>query len=215
MSTRAGQSLDAATNILPESSARTLQNSIRLGKLNSENQLVGGYDGESEEEDGTVQEVLELLKKGEVYNAGPDSSGPHFVPPAQSLPALKPLATKPGASKFKLARAQAGRPPTTVEPHSSQETPQKLLSSQVQNVVEAPSFPNSNSMASAPFSTIVESPSYTSEAYEQRPSRRLERPPTVVSSTVRESGLGNNSTETPQSGTTPAKKISRFMADRM
>lgn len=88
-----------------------------MGKLDAKNQLVG-VDSGSEGEDETVQQVLELLGKGEVYNVGPEGNQTFYaVPPpikaetdtavAVNTTSLPPL-TKPKTSKFKVDRSQAG-----------------------------------------------------------------------------------------------------------
>lgn len=93
-----------------------------MGKLDSKNQLVGADSG-SEGEDETVQQVLELLGKGEVYNVGPEGNQTFYaVPPpkkaetntavAVNTTTLPPLA-KPKTSKFKVDRSQAG--PSTAD----------------------------------------------------------------------------------------------------
>jgi hypothetical protein len=90
-----------------------------MGKLDARNQLVGADSG-SEGEDETVQQVLELLGKGEVYNVGPEGNQTfHAVPPpikaetdtavAVNTTSLPPL-TKSKTSKFKVDRSQAGPP---------------------------------------------------------------------------------------------------------
>jgi len=62
-----------ADSLLPESSARTVQRAIRSGRIDDDNHLVGGdRDSDSEVEMEGLQETLELLKKGEVYNLGPN-----------------------------------------------------------------------------------------------------------------------------------------------
>ena len=89
-----------------------------MGKLD-DNQLVGSDSG-SEGEDESVQQVLELLGKGEVYNFGPEGKQTFYaVPPpkkaetdtavAVNTTTLPPL-TKPKTSKFKVDRSQAGPP---------------------------------------------------------------------------------------------------------
>lgn len=127
-STSSSTSLGAS--VLPASSTRTLQQAFRAGKLDSDGRLVGGEaDSASEDEEPGLQEVLELLKKGEVYNIGPDGKYLHTIPPSSGqpnpagapfvapLPAeaaevkLPPsLSGKPKTSRFKVSRQAAGRP---------------------------------------------------------------------------------------------------------
>jgi hypothetical protein len=140
-STPSSTSLGAS--VLPASSTRTLQQAIRAGKLDSDGRLVGGEaDSASEDEEPGLQEVLDLLKKGEVYNIGPDGKYLHTIPPSsdQPNPAGAPLVTpgeaaevklppslsgKPKTSRFKVSRQAAGRPsmPLSTASFSSNEVP--------------------------------------------------------------------------------------------
>lgn len=56
-------------SVIPASRQRSLQEAIRLGKIDN-NYLVGGEEGESGSEDEAVREVLELLRNGRIHNAG-------------------------------------------------------------------------------------------------------------------------------------------------
>lgn len=58
-------------SVIPASRQRSLQEAIRLGKIDN-NHLVGGEEGESGSEDEAVREVLELLRNGRIHNAGAD-----------------------------------------------------------------------------------------------------------------------------------------------
>ncbi|KAG6820838.1 hypothetical protein H0H93_010665 [Arthromyces matolae] len=112
-------SMDAS--IVPASTARTIQKAVRTGKLDADGQLVGGdADSASEDETEGMQELLELLKKGELYNIGPDGNYLHTPslekPPSDSKETSLPSATskaiyddlpplaRPKTSKFKLSR---------------------------------------------------------------------------------------------------------------
>ncbi|KAJ7444828.1 hypothetical protein FB451DRAFT_71212 [Mycena latifolia] len=185
-------------NVLPASSARTLQRAIRVGKLDSDNRLVGGDAGESgseEEGEAGMEEIMELLKKGEVYNLGPDGNFIHTVPPPPRAPSSPPApaidapdapprpssSRKPPASKFKLARAgqrpvapapaspdMSGPPtPPSSASRSSPKLPAESPTPILSSVVEKPS---SSSAAFA--SMIVDSPSFPE-------TRRPQQPPTV------------------------------------
>ncbi|KJA27022.1 hypothetical protein HYPSUDRAFT_52063 [Hypholoma sublateritium FD-334 SS-4] len=124
-----------AGSVLPASSTRTIQRAIRTGKLDDTGKLVGGEDDSaSEEEDQGLQEVLDLLRKGEVYNLGPDGKYIHAVRPTPGASPLQSTQTTDGAgassssaseqqqapvappsmrsktSKFKASLAAAGRP---------------------------------------------------------------------------------------------------------
>ncbi|KAJ3517398.1 hypothetical protein NLJ89_g518 [Agrocybe chaxingu] len=114
--------------ILPASSARTIQSAIRTGNIDEDGKLVGGEaDSGSEEENQGMQQVLELLRKGEVYNIGPNGEYLHTIPPSTSSPSgtssskqaglqnpisstLPPPSMRSKTSKFKASRAAAGRP---------------------------------------------------------------------------------------------------------
>lgn len=127
-------SISLGASVIPESSTRTIQRSIKTGKLDDDGQLIGAEaDSVSEDEDAAMQEVLELLRKGEVYNLGPEGKYLHTVPPQASSSApqapvsvlsSQPDALKPSSdlpppsmrsktSKFKASRAAGGRPPTS------------------------------------------------------------------------------------------------------
>ncbi len=56
------------------SGTETLRNAVRLGKLDSDNRLVGGAESDSEGDNEAVQEIIRLLEKGEAYNAGPSKT---------------------------------------------------------------------------------------------------------------------------------------------
>jgi len=121
-STSTSTSLGAS--IVPASSSRTIQHALRMGTLDSDGRLVGGeVDSASEDEDPALQEVLELLKKGEVYNLGPDGNYIHTIPPRATTSTATPLSNQePSAtkllppsrrsqtSKFKPSRPAEGRP---------------------------------------------------------------------------------------------------------
>ncbi|TFK76194.1 hypothetical protein BDN72DRAFT_891285 [Pluteus cervinus] len=168
---------------VPASSVRTLQNAIREGKLTDDNKLVGA-DGNSDDEDFEgAEELKELLRKGEIYNLGPDGNPIlHTVPHSHSVsasdtpkPASSPLAqnvrpppkvANPNAmSKFKASRSQGGRPSSTSSPAASSSSP-ALSSSVIER--QAPSTRTQSQM-------IVESPSF------QRP---VNVPPAAASPNV-------------------------------
>ncbi|KAK0211029.1 hypothetical protein DFS33DRAFT_346440 [Desarmillaria ectypa] len=215
------QSLGAS--VLPASGAETLRNAIKMGKLDSDNRLVGeGSDNEGDNE--TVQEIIRLLEKGEAYNAGP-STKDSILP--VNLPLLLP---KTESSKFKAARSQAGRPATPSSQSDSSTPVSKVARSSLKLPPTVTNIPPSTVMASPSFpagdmmSMIVESPSFPQPqaALTSRPtvmssavreSSRPQRPPTVVpvSSLVKET---NASGSQPVGECKPPKKVSRFMAER-
>ncbi|EKM82411.1 hypothetical protein AGABI1DRAFT_124880 [Agaricus bisporus var. burnettii JB137-S8] len=143
-STHDGPSASPAVPLLPESAARTIQHAVKSGRIDDDDRLIGGNDSDSDTEAEGLREALDLLKKGELYNLGPNG---HllYAPPqhddasiAATLPtslpttlsgksaqqdqqtqklSLPPL-DRPKVSKFKVDRSQAGRPlpnsPSTV-----------------------------------------------------------------------------------------------------
>ncbi|KAJ7172200.1 hypothetical protein C8R46DRAFT_1085101 [Mycena filopes] len=203
-------------NVLPASSAQTLQRAIRVGKLDSDDRLVGGDAGESgsEDDDAAMQEIVELLKKGEVYNLGPDGNFIHTVPPQKpsdtSAPPvtaptpLPPTSRKPSTSKFKLARA--GQRSVSASDVSDPSTPPSNAAR------SSPKLPSVGESRSATVdvlsSTVVEKPSAAfssmiidSPSFPGPPSipetRRPQQPPTVVRASDKRA------------------KVSRFLAERM
>ncbi|KAF9036641.1 hypothetical protein BJ165DRAFT_1504853 [Panaeolus papilionaceus] len=122
--------------VFPASGARTIQRSIRTGKVDADGNLVGGEaDSASENEDEQLQEVLDLIKKGEVLNVGSSNEYLATIPPKsdpwqQTAPVApssgqesveKPLelpapTVHSKVSKFKVSRAAAGRPNPSISP---------------------------------------------------------------------------------------------------
>ncbi|KAG5352342.1 hypothetical protein C0989_002724 [Termitomyces sp. Mn162] len=115
-------STSISASVVPASAARTIQKAVRSGKLDADDQLVGDADSASEEETtGDAQGLLDLLRKGELYNIGPDGNYLHVAPPSNSgqqttetaslqsaigraIPKDLPLIDRPKISKFKLSR---------------------------------------------------------------------------------------------------------------
>ncbi|KAF8163573.1 hypothetical protein B0H34DRAFT_328733 [Crassisporium funariophilum] len=280
-------STSLGASVIPASSARTIQRAVRTGKLDSDGKLVGTEgDSASEEEDQGLQEVLELLQKGEVYNIGPDGKYLHTIPPRSTpwgstssqtpLPSanpddtpnpstLPPSSGRSKTSKFKASLAAAGRPTPSnaisiplpaYEPLSASSTPVShegrsspkmgtLRTPTNSTVTERnPPAVQSSSVfspsagnpplvnSSMPFSMIVDSPSFSAPREPQsRPtmpsmivsspsfppvpsSRRPDRPPAVISSTVRESSATRMPQHTEAHEGRPEKKVSRFKAER-
>jgi hypothetical protein len=149
--TRANPSTSIGESVLPESTARTIQHAIHSGRIDDDNRLVGGdHESDSEIEAEGLQETLELLRKGEVYNLGPDGHYLYASPQPQpnnssgtsemasldisAAAASSPVAQQQGShqrtlpplnrpkiSKFKADRSQSGRPSTI--PRSESSTP--------------------------------------------------------------------------------------------
>ncbi|KAH7913987.1 hypothetical protein BJ138DRAFT_1110916 [Hygrophoropsis aurantiaca] len=119
---RSSASTSLGPSVIPASKQKSLQSAVRIGKLEND-QLIGGEAGESGSEEEAMREVLEMLKSGQIQNAGPN-----FVPPASSEcpapsdsgsafrpqmddkqsapPSVPPPLRAPKPSKFKLARKQ-------------------------------------------------------------------------------------------------------------
>lgn len=121
-------STSLAASAIPASSAKTIQKAVRTGKIDADGKLVGGEaDSASEEENEEIQEVLHLLRKGEVYNLGPDGNYLHTIPPrrvndtasasassSSNADPLPPPSMLSKASKFKASRLAMGRPQSSV-----------------------------------------------------------------------------------------------------
>ena len=126
--------------MLLDTGTRTVQRAIRSGRIDDDDHLVGGdRDSDSEIEAEGLQETLELLKKGEVYNLGQKRQyfhAPSQMQPASTqetlAPALRvaesprapsdtvtqqqgaqhrslPPLSRPQTSKFKADRSKSGR----------------------------------------------------------------------------------------------------------
>ncbi|KAH8826940.1 hypothetical protein DL96DRAFT_1556125 [Flagelloscypha sp. PMI_526] len=207
-----------------DSSRQTLQKAIRIGKLDEGDRLVGiDGDSASEDEDPAVQEVLELLRNGQVENIGPGSMPSMSY--SSKLPEVPPLPekTKPKTSQFKLNRLQ--QTPSIQDPTSS--TSSTPISSAVRSSPKISSFalptvpisPSLHGEAVAPsvapgqdpFSMIVDSPSFPAGV--PQPLRSV-APSTVMSTSVVErkpAGSSVNGTSPQGVGQT---KVSRFKSSR-
>ncbi|KAG6910310.1 hypothetical protein DXG01_011707 [Tephrocybe rancida] len=131
-------STSMGASVIPASTARKLQKSIRTGKLDADERLVGGEaNSASEDETEGAQELLELLRRGELYNLGPDGNYLHGISPigggqtATKPPSAPPAISKavlddvppidrPKTSKFKLSRS-TGRPSPTLPSNQTSE----------------------------------------------------------------------------------------------
>lgn len=116
--TMASHSLGQA--VLPASQTSSLKSAIRMGKL-EDGKLVGGEAGESGDEmEEEVKEIIELLKKGEVTNIGPQTSAAQSTQPSSQpqdeTPALQPPSK---LSRFKAAIASDSSSPTLSSPSDS------------------------------------------------------------------------------------------------
>ena len=213
-------------SVLPAFNYPTLERTIRTGRLEND-QLVGGDGGESasEAEDETVKEVLELLKKGEVHNMGPNvdpsASSADYPPVPASNSGVNGISrnssqmqthqeahestvstTKQKVSKFKLNRNKNENNPRSELPATSISTAErsspKLLSTSASPA----------QLGSTPFSMVVESPSIPSPCSSRLgvSGRRLDRPPTILSAA---GASGSNKSQNQNGG-----KVSRFKGER-
>ncbi|KAJ7286109.1 hypothetical protein C8J57DRAFT_1286754 [Mycena rebaudengoi] len=219
-------------NVIPAASTRTLQRAIRTGKLDSENRLVGidGESGSENEDEGAMQEILELLKKGEVYNLGPDGNYIHTVPPPStnapsadaptpSKPDIPPplASRKPPTSKFKLARA-GQRPPAAVL-----SSPDRSGSSTPQTDVARSSPKLASPIAeNHPLGSSASRPNVLSSTVVEKPTNFLGNPPVFPMIVDSPSfPAAPRLTQPPsimragESGSSKPAKVSRFLADRM
>ncbi|KAG2349534.1 hypothetical protein BDR05DRAFT_994557 [Suillus weaverae] len=105
-------------SVIPASRQKSLQEAIRLGKVEN-NHLVGGEEGESGSEDETVREVLELLSNGRIHNAGPG-----FIPQSTVSEVIERRQFKPNPPHQRVVEPTVGVPPI------------------FSTVVESPSFPS-------------------------------------------------------------------------
>ncbi|KZT26560.1 hypothetical protein NEOLEDRAFT_1241017 [Neolentinus lepideus HHB14362 ss-1] len=112
-STSASTSLGALT--IPASQTRRLQRAVRTGRMEN-GKLIGGEDGDSSSDidaDEHAREVLEMLKRGEVVNAGPDAACSNLEDQLSVHqrndpgPSSQSAKAKPQTSKFKSAFAAA------------------------------------------------------------------------------------------------------------
>lgn len=231
--------------VIPVSRQKSLQEAIKVGKLDN-NRLVGGEEGESGSEDEAVREILELLKNGQIENAGSD-----FVPQsAQISEGLAVSATAPSVpaaprpSKFKMARSalasdqpSQSSSPSTVGEKSSHKPPVSEVERRQfkpnrphERIVEptVQPIPSTTTSVNSPFteSAVVESPSFPSMIVDSPSFQRRTQPlydpdtsrpqrPPVIMRSVMESS-GRFARDSSDIGTkVPEGKISRFKAERM
>ncbi|KAL0946777.1 hypothetical protein HGRIS_012950 [Hohenbuehelia grisea] len=206
----ASHSLDT---ILPASSTRSMQDAIRLGKLDADNRLVGeAADSESEDDKEAAQQIFELLKKGQIYNAGPNPQAASSNL-AQARPQEPPHGPPPSKNPHVVDSVMERRPPNNSPTSVRQQVPSSKSQAASQATPLVPSQPVAPAILQSPsFPMIVDSPSF-------RPpqSRRPDRPPTVMSTTVKESApkIDRPSLSTEAAEGKPIQKVSRFMQNRM
>ncbi|KAG2157456.1 hypothetical protein DEU56DRAFT_21229 [Suillus clintonianus] len=228
--------------VIPASRQKSLQEAIRLGKVENDH-LVGGEEGESGSEDEAVREVLELLSNGRIHNAGPgfvpqptqNSEGPVSSRAAEE-PATAPLVpAAPKTSKFKMARCglasdQPAKTPTPL-PVGEVSSPKPAVSEVIERRQFKPNPPHQRVVEDVPplpiLPTVVESPSFPSMIVDspsfprkQQPlsdnnTGRPQRPPAVMRSTVTELNGGSVRSAVDTVARVPEGKISRFKAERM
>ncbi|KIY73226.1 hypothetical protein CYLTODRAFT_485668 [Cylindrobasidium torrendii FP15055 ss-10] len=155
--------------VLPVSGAETVQTAIKVGKVDSDGQLVSGPGDDDDTSDAELQEVLELIRKGEIYNAGPhghpklDPTKPRLqeeAPVASSeFTGLPPITPKPKVSRFKASRPLAVKMPSETNVDASLQsavTPVNTLERSSPKLSQEPSLKGSPlgtpSSSSKPFS---------------------------------------------------------------
>ncbi|KAL7283624.1 hypothetical protein ACG7TL_003059 [Trametes sanguinea] len=136
-------------SILPSSQGSTLKSAVRLGKLEN-GQLVGGQDGESDDElDPQAKEMLEMLKRGEVVNVGPTLPAESSTASAASTPAP--------AEQRKPAVAQPAAQPADVSKPKLSKVSQFKMSFGQSTPPQSPSSPSQSSSLSTPVTTVERS----------------------------------------------------------
>jgi hypothetical protein len=225
--------------VLPASASGTFQRAIRTGKLENGN-LVDGNASDDDADDENVQEILDLIRKGEVRNMGPiadlSSDGPpssnqsESPVPAVTAPKARSDVQRPSSSATRNDNAQSPKiPPGNTSPagadvrppladgeidlkSGSKPVPSPALTNPRSESFSGPpltSLPTTtfSSPSPAPQQNVIISPSFPP------PSSRPLRPPVVMSTAVRERGMGT--VETAQvRPEKPERKVSRFMANR-
>ncbi|KDQ33384.1 hypothetical protein PLEOSDRAFT_1095416 [Pleurotus ostreatus PC15] len=185
--------------VIPESSIKTVQSAIRLGKLDDDGRLISATGESSDEEtNAIVSEVLDLIKTGKAVNVGPQGSTVHstVVPPSRrSKQDAKPSTDGSvndkvitAFNRLEISDAKPPRPPKSA-------TPTRVAQ------------PSTSKVAPPAYNPlIVDSPSYPPQVLS-----RPQRPPTVMSSKVLET---EKRAASPQSTESAPKKVSRFMRER-
>ncbi|KAF9500564.1 hypothetical protein BDN71DRAFT_1440673 [Pleurotus eryngii] len=190
--------LQSLPTVIPESSIKTLQSAIRLGKIDDDGRLISATGESSDEEtNAVVSEVLDLIKTGKAVNVGPQESTVHstVVPPWRRSKQDDKSSTdesvndkiKSAFNRLEISEAKPPRPPKGATPTRVAQPSTKV----------APVY---NPL-------IVDSPSYPPQV-----SSRPQRPPMVMSSKVLETE--KRAAPSPQSTESAPKKISRFMRER-
>ena len=224
--------------VIPVSRQKSLQEAIKVGKLDN-NRLVGGEEGESGSEDEAVREILELLKNGQIENAGSEGLAISALPQEPATAPSVPAAPKP--SKFKMARSvlASDQPsqsfsPLTIGERSSHKPPlsevverrqfkpnrphERIVEPAAQPIPSTTTSVNSAVVKSPSFpSMIVDSPSFPCRTHplSDPDTSRPQRPPVIMRSAVMESS-GGFARDSSDIGTkVPKEKISRFKAERM
>ncbi|KAF8637412.1 hypothetical protein AX17_002907 [Amanita inopinata Kibby_2008] len=212
------QSTSLDGSVLPASSAKTLQHAIRMGKLDPQDRLIGDDDDSgSDLENEAMQEIIDLLKKGEVYNVGPEGNQTvHAIPKPENEqtstvaavnPAVLPPLSRPGASKFKLDRSQAGPSSSRASRDQPNDTSPGTKTSNAQTAVGSVTERQPRGNASTPLSagfpgTALGTGQPSSAAARQSSQRQPIRPAsqsTITESPLRPSGHIGKDSLTPSS----------------
>jgi hypothetical protein len=224
--------------MLPAASSQTLQRAVRLGRLEGD-QLVGTEESASENEDESVKELIDLLKSNRIQNIGPDSDIRSLRQSSSLDPAGSSSATVEPQTRQRLAAKTEPKPSAsstgTSTPISdvrrsspkiaggSPTFAERQLLAQLEHT-SMPSVPNSRPIPpmddDIPFLWRVEREQTVATSHfllqdsDTGGTRRLDRPPVVMASAVRESsgGTNKNVSQSPNAGM--PRRVSRFKAER-
>lgn len=197
-STGSKPSTSIGGSALPESSARTIQHALRSGRIDDDNRLVGGeHDSDSEIEAEGLQEMLELLQKGEVYNLGP--GGQYLYAQPQAKPNTLLGASTASTTDLDMSKSAA----TPSDAVAQQQGPQQRSLPPL-NRPKVSRFKADRSQSGRPLDTSRSETSTppTPITHTSRSSPKL--PSAVVANTVVEKNQNKPSTVNAPEGTRPS-----------
>lgn len=162
------------------SSVHRMQHSIRTGKLDSDGNLVGG-EADSASEDERLQDMLELIRRGEIHNIGPNAEGTYSSSPsANQDSSISSSQTRTPASPREETlpyQAKALPPPSMLSKTSKFKASQKASRSYPMDTPSGSSMPLSAARSS----------SVTPISHERRSSPKSWTPTTPMTLTAEES----------------------------
>lgn len=149
----ASASTSLGGSVIPASQSHIIQRAIKIGKI-EEGNLVGGAEPDSDEED--MRAIIELLRKGEVENAGPSLPLPDTVP-SEHQPVQVEKKPRAKTSRFKLARnVDSDSAPSTPLSHEGRSSPKSLVSEAVSTAAPAVLSPVVERVSRPVASTVME-----------------------------------------------------------